>query len=166
MNSNTTNGNARTIRQILPVILRITFFLVLWTLGAATMSVVEAQTQTPDRRVARQLPVSRARVENLQRWVNNGHDPWCRDAKSVAMNTVQRISPEFANYDFELASLTTDDGKSSANKAVYTFHSLDGHTAYRVTLRRFGWQTKTAGSANDRIWVPISVETITRDSLD
>ena len=164
MNSNATNGNAWTMRQILPAILRISFFLVLWTLGAATMSVVEAQT--PQHRTVQQLPVSRARVENLQRWVNSGHDGWCRDAKSVATQTIQRISPEFANYDFELASLTTQDGKISANKAVYTFHSLDGHTSYRVTLRRFGWQTKTAGSPNDRIWVPVRVETITRDSLD
>ena len=164
MNSNATNGNARTIRQILPVILRISFFLVLWTLGAATMSVVDAQTR--DQRVAQQLPVNRARVGNLQRWVNSGHDAWCRDAKSVATQTIQRISPEFANYDFELASLTTQDGKPSSNKAIYTFHSLDGHTSYRVTLRRFSWQTKTAGSPSDRIWVPVRAETITRESVD
>ena len=92
MNSNTTNGSTRTIREILPVILRITFFLALWTLGAATMTVVEAQT--PEHRVIQQLPVSRLRVENLQRWVNSGHDGWCRDAKSVATQTIQRISPD------------------------------------------------------------------------
>ena len=164
MNGNNSNGKARKIRQILPLILRISFFLALWTLGAASMSVVEAQT--PEHRVVQQLPVNRGRVENLQRWVNNGHDTWCRDSKSVATETIQRVSPEFANYDFELASLTTQDGKPSANKAAYTFHSLDGHTSYRVTLRRFGWQTKTAGRPNDRIWVPVRVETITRDSLD
>ncbi|HUI50442.1 MAG TPA: hypothetical protein VLX60_01600 [Terriglobales bacterium] len=164
MNGNTTKGNVRTIRQILPVILRISFFLVLWTLGAAAMSVVEAQTR--EQHATQQLPVNRGRVENLQRWVNSGHDAWCRDAKSVATVTIERVAPEFANNDFELASLTTQDGRSSANKAVYTFHSLDGYTAYRVTLRRFGWQTKTAGSANDRIWVPVRVETISRDSLD
>jgi len=163
MSSNTTNGSTRTIRQILPVILRVTLFLALWTLGAATMTV---EAQTPEHRVIQQLPVSRRRVENLQRSVNSGHNGWCRDAKSVATQTIQRISPEFANDDFELASLTTQDGKPSGNKAVYTFHSLDGHRSYRVTLRRFGWQTKTAGAANDRIWVPVRVETITRDSLD
>jgi len=164
MNSNATNGNARTVRQILPVILRITFCLALWTLGALSMTVVEAQTR--DHRAAQSLPVNRARVENLQRWVNSGHDTWCRDAKSVATKTIQRVSPEFANYDFELASLTTQDGKSSATKAVYTFHSLDGHTSYRVTLRRFAWQNKSADSPANRIWVPVRVETITRDSLD
>jgi hypothetical protein len=164
MNSNTTNGSARTIRQILPVILRITFCLALWTLGAMSMTVAEAQSR--DQRVVRNLPVSRTRVENLQRWVNSGHDTWCRDAKSVASRIIQRISPEFADYDFELASLAVQDGKSSASRTVYSFHSLDGHTSYRVTLRRFGWQTRTAGASKDRIWVPVRVETITRDSLD
>ena len=162
------NGNAKgttpTIRQILPAILRITFFVVMSTLGAATVTVVEAQTR--EHRVVQTIPVNRARVETSQRWVNAGHDVWCRDAKSVATKTIQRISPEFANYDFDLASLTTRDGKSSATKAVYSFHSLDGHTEYRVTLRRFGWQNRAAGSSGNRIWIPVRTETITRDSLD
>lgn len=164
MNSNVTNGNARAIRQILPVVLRITFCLALWTLGAISMTIAEAQTR--DQRAVRNLPVDRSRVENLQRWVNSGHDTWCRDAKSVATKTIQRVSPELANYDFELASLTTQDGRSSANKAVYTFHSLDGHTSYRVTLRRFSWQNKSAETPANRIWVPVRVLTITRDLLD
>ncbi len=164
MNGNMMNGNARTVRQILPVILRITFFVVLTTLGAAKMTVVEAQTR--EHRAVEKLPVNRARVENLQRWVSAGHDAWCRDAKSVAAMSVSRVVPEFANYDFELSSLTTEDGKSSGDKAVYTFHSIDGYASYRVTLRRFGWQSKLAGSAADRVWVPVRMEKITRDLLN
>ncbi len=164
MNGNNVKLLPRGIRTILPVILRITFCLLLWTLGAANMSVVEAQTR--EQRVVHKLPVNHARIENLQRWVNSGHDTWCRDPKSVATIAVRRISPEFAHYDFELASLTTQDGKPSANKAVYTFHSLDGYTSYRVTLRRFNWQTRISGSPGSRVWVPVRTETITRDSLD
>jgi len=152
--------------MILSVILRITFCLAMWTLGAMTMTVTQADAQTHEHRAVKDLPVDRARVENLQRWVNAGHDAWCREAKFVATRTIQRISPEFANYDFELASLTTQDRKLSANNAVYTIHSLDGHTSYRVTLRHFGWQTKAAGSPKDRIWLPVRMETITRGSLD
>ena len=166
MNANATNRNARTIRQILPVILRVTCFLVLWTLGASTMTVVEARSKSAERRQVKQLPVNHARIENLQRWVNAGHDTWCRDPKSVALATVRGISSEFANYDFELASLSTSDTRPSATKAVYTFHSLDGHSFYRITLRRFGWQIKAAGSPGSRVWVPVRAETITRDSLN
>lgn len=164
MHRNVVRGVAEKFQVILPVILRITLCLLLWTLGAARMTVVEAQT--PEHRVVHKFTVNRAHIENLQRWVNRGHDTWCRDPKYVASATIRRISPEFANYDFELASLTTQDAEPSAKKAVYTFHSLDGHTSYRVTLRRFHWQSKIAGSPRNRVWVPVSAETVTRGSLD
>ena len=164
MNGNDTNKLGSKLRVILPAILRITFCLALWTLGARTLTVVEAQTR--EHRVVRELPVDHARVESLQRWVNAGHDAWCRDAKSVAAMTASRIAPEFANYDFDLAALVSNDGSTSARKAIYTFHSIDGRTSYRITLRRFGWQNKTAGSPDARIWIPVRTETITRGSLD
>jgi len=44
MNGNTAAEVAPKIRLILPVILRITFSLVLWTLGGATMTFTENQT--------------------------------------------------------------------------------------------------------------------------
>jgi hypothetical protein len=157
-------GAAEKSRLILPVILRITFCLAMWTLGVMTMSIAEAQTR--EQRVAQKIPVDRARVENLQRWVDTGHDTWCRDPQSVAATALRRVAPEFSNYDFELASLTTGNEKVSPTQAVYTFHSIDGHTSYRITLRRFRWQSKTAVSPNDRIWIPVRSEKITRESLD
>lgn len=168
MNGNGLNGMARKIRVILPVILRITFCLAMWTIGAMTMTVAEAEAeaQTPEHRVVKELPVDRARVENLQRWVNAGHDAWCRNPQLVAAMTVRRVAPEFTNYDFELASLMNGDGKVSQDRAMYTFHSMDGHTTYRIALRRFGWQGKSAGALESRIWVPVRSEKITRDSLD
>ncbi len=45
MNGNGASAVARTIRVILPVILRITFCLVMWTVGAITLTVTEAQTR-------------------------------------------------------------------------------------------------------------------------
>ena len=164
MNRSSVNGIAPKIRVILPVILRIAFCLAMWTLGAMTMTVAEAQTR--EHRVAKELPVDRARVENLQRWVDAGHDAWCRNPQLVAAVTLRRMAPEFANYDFELASLAAHDGRVSPAKAVYTFHSLDGHTKYRISLRRFAWQTKSAGSPESRVWIPVRSEKITRDSLD
>ena len=166
MNGNSAKGMARKIRVILPVILRITFCLAMWTIGAMTMTVAEAEAQTREHRVVKELPVDRVRVENLQRWVNAGHDAWCRNPQLVAAMTVRGVTPEFTDYDFELASLMNGDGKVSQDRAMYTFHSTDGHTTYRITLRRFGWQGKSAGAPESRIWVPVRREKITRDSLD
>jgi len=166
MNTNSANGVAGKIRVILPVILRITFCLAMWTLGAMTIIVPLADAQTREHHVVQTIPVDRTRVENLQRWVNAGHDTWCRNPKFVAGMTLRRISPELSNYDYELASLMNGDEKVASTRAVYTFHSLDGDTTYRITLRRFAWQSKTAASPNDRVWVPVSTEKITRNSLD
>jgi hypothetical protein len=164
MNRNAVSGAAGKFRLILPVILRITFCLAMWTLGATTMTIAEAQTR--EDRVVQVIPVDRARVENLQRWVDAGHDTWCRNPQFVAAMTLRRVAPEFSNYDFELASLTTGNDKISSNQAIYTFHSIDGHTSYRITLRRFRWQGKAAASRDERIWVPVRSEKITRVSLD
>jgi hypothetical protein len=164
MNRNVVRGAAEKFRVILPAILRITFCLAMWTLGVITMTIAEAQTR--EQRVAQKILVDRARVENLQRWVDAGHDTWCRDPQSVAAMALRRVAPEFANYDFELASLATGTEKISPTQAVYTFHSIDGHSSYRITLRRFRWQSKTASSPNERIWIPVRSEKITRESLD
>jgi hypothetical protein len=61
MDRNAISGATRNVRVILPVILRITFCLAMWTLGAMTMTIAEAQTQ--EHRVVRTIPVRRARVE-------------------------------------------------------------------------------------------------------
>ena len=157
-------GVAQKWRVILPAILRITFCLAMWTLGVMTMSIAEAQTR--EQRVAQKIPVDRARVENLQRWVDAGHDTWCRDPQAVAAMVLRRVAPEFSNYDFELASLTTGNEKVSPTQSVYTFHSIDGRTSYRITLRRFRWQSKAAASPSGRIWIPVRSEKITRELLD
>jgi hypothetical protein len=164
MNRNAVSGAAGKFRVILPVILRITFCLAMWTLGAMTLTIAEAQTR--EQRVVQVIPVDRGRAENLQRWVDSGHDAWCRNPQFVAAMTLRRVAPEFSNYDFELASLTTGNEKVSPTQAIYTFHSIDGHTSYRITLRRFRWQSKTAASRDERIWVPVRSEKITRESLD
>jgi len=153
---------AASIRTILPVILRIAFSLILWTLGAASMNL--AAGQTTERRVVHNFAIDRAHVENLQRWVNAGHDPWCRDSQLVAAASLRRVSPELS--DFEFAFLQSELQRGRKTTAIYTFHSLDGNTAYRITLRRYRWLLSLAGSFQKMIWVPERVEILTRDTLD
>jgi len=164
MNSNIRQGAPRKITAILPVILRITFSLLLWTLGAATMNLAAAQTQPKEHRVVQTFPVDRATVENLQRWVNAGHDTWCRAPQLVAAAALRRVSPEFSDY--ELTSLPLELERNHKTKAVYTFHTFDGRATYRITLRRYPYLLQTAGSLRQMIWVPESAEIITRDIQD
>jgi hypothetical protein len=150
---------SRTIRTIFPVILRITFSLILWTLGAAPMRLAAAETK--EHRVVYTFAADRAQIEDLQRWVNAGHDSWCRDPRLVASASLQRVLPD---SDFELASFPLEREHSRKATAVYTFHSLDGTTTYRITLRRYRWLLPVAGSRHKMIWVPERAEIVTRDA--
>jgi hypothetical protein len=76
MNKNAVSGTAGTFRVILPVILRITFCLAMWTLGAMTMAIAEAQTR--ERRAVQEISVRRVRAENLQCPVDAGYETRCR----------------------------------------------------------------------------------------
>jgi hypothetical protein len=151
-------------KTIVPVILRIAFSLLLWTLGFASMNLVEAQVRP--QLVVRDYPVDRAKLEHLQRWVNEGHDTWCRDPKLVASAALNRVTPGFANSEFELASLPTERTTAHGTKSLYTFASLDGRTTYQVTLRRYRYLLPIAGTPDKIVWAPVRIETITRPISD
>jgi hypothetical protein len=160
MNS-TNRKNTRSMRTILPVILRITLSLILWTLGAS-MTLLAAEPK--EYRVVYNFPVDRTKIESLQRWVNSGHDDWCRDPQLVAVASLQRILPESGN--FELTSAPVEAEPRGKTTAVYTIHSLDGSTTYRVTLRRCRWLLPLARSTHNVIWVPVQAEIIERANPD
>jgi hypothetical protein len=151
-------------KPILPVLLRITSSLLLWTLGASAMDIRVSHIQPKQYRVIINFPVDRTKIEALQRWVNGGHDSWCRDPQMVAASSLRRVSPDLA--DSELASFPLESEQFENTKAVYTFHALDGQTTYRITLRRHLYLLRSAGSLNRIIWIPESAEIITRDMKD
>ena len=150
-------------RTILPAMLHITFSLLLWTLGA-TMNIAAAQSNE-HRKVSR-FPIDRERIEAVQRWVNSGRDEWCRDPQSVASAAIRRLSAEPSGSEIALASLPLEAESARATRMVYTYHSLDGRSAYRITVRRFRWLLPTAGSFRQMIWVPERAEIITRGNRD
>jgi hypothetical protein len=105
--------------------------------------------------------VDRRAIENLQRWVNGGHDAWCKDAREVASAELRRVAPEFSGDRFDLASLPVNADTKTAKKAVFTWTALDGSTTYRVTVERFDWLKPVAVRPNGIVWVPSQIE-ITR----
>ena len=164
MNGNNQFATSIHHKTIVPVILRITFSLLLWTLGLASMNLVEAHVKT--QRVVRDYPVDRAKLEHLQRWVNAGHDTWCRDPKLVASAALHRVAPGLADSEFELASLPTGRTNVHGTKSIYTFASLDGRTTYQVNLRRYRWLLPVAGTPDRVVWTTVRIATITRPITD
>lgn len=163
MRTENCNPEERDIRRILPVVLRITLSLILWTLGSG-MAINLAAEAAKEHRVTYTFAVDRDQTENLQRWVNEGHDRWCRDPKLVAVAAMRRLSEEFE--EVEAASMPLELEQREQREAVYTFHSVDGLKTYRITVRRFEWLMPTAGSVHRMIWVPEKAEIVTRTVLD
>jgi hypothetical protein len=151
MNATTQRKNA-----ILSLIVCSLFF----TVAASAADLRISQIQPKEHRVVLNFPLNHAKAEDLQRWVNTGHDDWCRDPQLVAASALARISSQFSEY--EPASLQLES--SEKTKAVYSFHSLDGLTTYRVTLRRYRFLLPTAGSLQRTIWIPETAEIISHDA--
>ena len=101
--------------------------------------------------------IDRRAIENLQRWVNGGHDDWCRDAREVAATELRRVAPEFSGNRLDLASLP-EPAKKSSTQAAFTWTSIDGHANYRVTVQRFAWLKPVAGKVSNEVWVPTRIE--------
>jgi hypothetical protein len=148
--------------KMIPMVLSIAGNLLLWTLGFTTMSL--ARTEDKQQRLVREFQIDHARVENLQRWVNSGHDTWCRSGELVAQATLRRIAPEFAGAELELASLPPESKKLGVDKVIYTYHLLDGRTTYRITVVRLPWLIHSAGSKSAIVWVPVRSEQTTQES--
>jgi len=142
--------------------LHVILALLLLLLGVAPATPTYAQTKP--HRIVKTYPVNRANAENLQRWVNAGHDTWCRDPKLVAAHTLEQFAPGLADSTYELASQSVVHKLSHGRTAIYTYHSLDGQTTYRVTLRRPPWLLAAAGSVHEMVWIPQRVELLT-DSI-
>jgi hypothetical protein len=162
MNTQNVTSNPVVQEKMVPMVLSITVNLLLWTLGLATMSL--AHTENEPQRVVQEFQIDRSRVEHLQRWVNSGHDTWCRSGELVAQATLQGIAQDFSVQDAELASLPTETEQIGPDKTIYTYHSLDGRRTCRITVVRCPWLLHSAGSKDALVWVPIRTEKITQKS--
>jgi hypothetical protein len=156
MNLTITSHPYRKTRINSTVVLHISLALLLAFLAIFTTS--SASAQTKPHPLVKTYPLNRANAENLQRWVNAGHDTWCRDPKLVAAHTLEQFAPGIADSTYELASQPVVRKLSGGRTVTYTYHSLDGQTTYGVTLRRPPWLRPTAGSTNKTVWLPTRLE--------
>lgn len=107
--------------------------------------------------------VDRAAIENLQRWVNDGHEEWCRDARLVASAEIQRIAPGSGDASFENVALPLEAGSATRSRQTFSRTTPDGEVTYTVTVERFDWLLPLAGSENRIVWVPVQIRISLRD---
>lgn len=111
-----------------------------------------------DRRVDVSHSLDRTKIENLQRWVNSGHEEWCKDARLVAMDEMRRLAPDFSGEFADLEAIPLDTESASAQRAVFNWSTPDGRASYRVTVEKFDWLLPIAGDESAIVWVPTHAE--------
>lgn len=127
---------------------------------------IGAANQPGTRAVDGDTMPDRVAIENLQRWVNGGHDTWCRIPQMVASAELRRISSEYPGDQIELTEVPAGNGAANPNRIVYTWTTLDGSTTYRVAVERYSWLLPIAGKTESIIWVPAHVEILVHSAPD
>ena len=135
-----------------------------WVFAAVLMfvPVATAGQKGGEERLVSYRMIEREKIENLQRWVAAGHEEWCKDARLVAAQDLQRITSEFGGDAAELSAGAGGDGK----RMTFEWAGLDGRVLYRVTVERFAWLLPIAKDADGIVWVPTVVEVQLQGSAD
>lgn len=145
-------------------IFRITLFLLLVSLSAGPLQLVRAQDKP--HRAVKNYPIDRQKLEHLQRWVDAGHDTWCRHSDMVAAAALGRLAPDFDSFEYRPASAKVERKKGASAQTTYTYYSLDGQKSYRITVRRYRSLHPASGFVDESIWVPVRSEIIIRSLTD
>lgn len=109
---------------------------------------------------AKRYRIDRAKYTRLQEFVNEGHQPWRTDASAAAGSAIleeEKAGPGWNAYGVPLKN-------EKVTERVATYESIDmndSSRSYRITLKRFDWLLKIAGSWRAMIWIPTSLETTT-----
>lgn len=111
-----------------------------------------------EQRVVSYYAVDRSEIENLQRWVADGHEEWCKDARLVAAEQLRRIAADFSGDARELQEAGSEANPSGTGAVTFDWAPLDGRALYRITVERFEWLLPIAKSADAMVWVPTATE--------
>ena len=103
--------------------------------------------------------IDRKQVEDLQRWVNEGHEPWRLDNPELLAN--QKLL-ELKGKVKEIGSYKVPPRQivDKKNLAVFLYDSVLDEKTYRVTLEKFQWLLPLAKRWEWTIWYVTAVDVI------
>ena len=99
-------------------------------------------------------PIKRSQYEKLQKYVNEGHQPWRTDAPAVAGSELLNRKGERGNaYGLPLAPVREDE-----REAIYNYvDQSEPNVSYRIRLRRFKWLLPLSRTWRQTVWAPVEV---------
>ena len=104
------------------------------------------------------LPVNQDDYKEVQKFVNEGHEPWRQDAEPVAAEQVLTLE-HTPQQDWNVFAVPLIRIEETERKAVFTYDSkVYPGVSYRVTVERPIWLLPLAKKWEWMIWVPTQVE--------
>ena len=103
------------------------------------------------------LKLNRAGYRQIQRYVNQGHQPWRLDSNAVAGVVILDLThakDRTSAYDVPLVEVSETE-----RRAIYLYR-LKG-SSYYITLERFDWLLPVAKRWESMIWVPTHTTILT-----
>jgi hypothetical protein len=98
--------------------------------------------------------IKRSEYEELQKYINEGHQPWRTDAPAVAGSEILNKKGEQGNaYGLALTLV-----RETEREATYNYVDLaEPNVSYRITLKRFKWLLPLAQSWQQMVWAPVEM---------
>lgn len=116
----------------------------------------QATPKCPTRKISKK--VDRQAVEELQRAINEGHDPWRKDPKAAAALEIMDFDPAYKETRLSIYSLPLRAVVVKQTVAVFVHDTADGKRSYRMTLERFRWLLPLAKNWDGMVWTPTRIE--------
>jgi hypothetical protein len=135
--------------------MRLALCYLAWTMLVLCSSLCNAEGQCLSRTQVER--VNKQAYEQLQDFVNEGHEPWRLDSQAVAASQVFALegTPK-ARWDLYSLPLTTV--QETKMQAVYEYESRSRHgVSYRIKLRHFDWLLPLARKWEWMVWAPVAV---------
>ncbi|MDT8070171.1 MAG: hypothetical protein ROO76_18550 [Terriglobia bacterium] len=111
----------------------------------------------PCKPIKHTIKVDRAAVKQLQVFVNEGHEPWRMDAKSVAAERILLLR-KVKTTDHDVFNVPLEQVSSSETHATFQYKGSSKN--YRVTVQRFAWLLPLAKQWKWAVWTATEEETI------
>jgi hypothetical protein len=133
-------------------------------LAAATTAIlfvlpVDSTARCAPHTEVRSNVVLRENLEDLQRRVNDGDNPWRVEARAVALDELLRYVPALHWVDASAISLKVES--RTPRRVVFIWTRGDGRATYRMTLLRHSYLLPLAGDLEGIVWVAERTEITT-----
>lgn len=129
-------------------------------LGVAVMFLMPTNIAAQCRTVSFPQKTSRHAVEDFQKWINEGHEPWRLDEADVVASGGLSGFHEEHKYLPVPKWFSPRKVKQKPHRVIFAFDSMTQGFSYKVTVRKFDWLLPVAKKFEWISWYVTEVDLV------